>query len=302
MELGALIFTVVIVGLLKALVLFICIRLLYHLFGAVYRERPRRLWYLLPRDNMPETRIIWWSLAAFFFSEAFCGVETWILLRSSRIFGALHSVSAAGGMGLFGWGIYLFLDKRAFHFAQAGCLARKLCHECPRTAGLACKMRLLVQLLAAILVIALLPLWMASTAPMVANASRFALPWASVNAWFAAWSNQSPHLRPLSVTFVISTSTQVIDYKIIPGLAAVLAITSLWLLRKNREHQALPMLAFAAGLLSFSYLQLVMYRGTGDALIGSLGHELTEFWFLLFVAEFLRRAFGQNATQDAANV
>jgi hypothetical protein len=51
------------------------------------------------------------------------------------------------------------------------------------------------------------------------------------------------------------------------------------------------LLAFSAGLLCYSYFELVLYRGTGDVFIGSLGHELGELWFVLITAEFLRRTF-----------
>ena len=51
-------------------------------------------------------------------------------------------------------------------------------------------------------------------------------------------------------------------------------------------------MALAAGLLTYVYFEIVLYRATGDVLFGSLAHEVGELWFLVATAELLRRSFG----------
>lgn len=106
---------------------------------------------------------------------------------------------------------------------------------------------------------------------------------------FLAAISYSP--APLTTTFFVSKSTQVIDYRIIPAVSAVFIIVGIYWLIKNRGKNALISVCFGIGMLSYTYLELVTTQLTGDLIIGSLGHELAEFWFLLIVGEFLKRAF-----------
>lgn len=291
MDFGALILTVVVLGFIKLFVLFFSVRIVYRLYGSVYQEHPKKLWYLLPKENVLEIRILWWSLVLFFFSEAFCGVETYILFQSSPYFGALHSFSASLGMGLFCLGMYIFLEKRLVQYGQNRCMMNRLCRDCSKIKNVECKMKIPILLIASMCLLVVVPLFFASTEIMEVNSSRFVLPFPAMNEWFELFKTSRTNYKPLNTVFFLPTSTQIIDYRIIPAIAGFFVVIGLFFVRGDREKIGLGFVSFGAGLLSYSYLQFITLRGTGDLLLGSFGHEIAEFWFLLFIAEFLKRIF-----------
>jgi hypothetical protein len=90
-----------------------------------------------------------------------------------------------------------------------------------------------------------------------------------------------------------------IEFRLLPALALVGSIYALVEVRRGREGRGLVVMAAAAGLLTYVYLEVVLYRATDDVLFGSLAHEVAEFWFLVATAELLRRSFGSR-TRSAA--
>lgn len=88
-----------------------------------------------------------------------------------------------------------------------------------------------------------------------------------------------------------------LEFRAVPAVALLLAVASIALAVRRREVAAARVLAASLGVLSYSYFEVVLYRVTGDALLGSLAHEVVELWFLVFLAELLRRCFpGRAAT------
>lgn len=82
-----------------------------------------------------------------------------------------------------------------------------------------------------------------------------------------------------------------LEWRVVPLVAFALAGVAFHQARARREARAQTLLAVAAGLLSYSYLELVLFAATRDPIIGGLGHEAVELWFLLVTAELLRRAY-----------
>jgi len=83
----------------------------------------------------------------------------------------------------------------------------------------------------------------------------------------------------------------VIEFRILPAIALTLALAGIFLLRTQREVLGLRLTVFAFGILAYTYLEILLYPATKNVLMGSLGHETAELWFLVITAEFLRRSF-----------
>lgn len=304
MDLGAALISLVTVGVVKLAVMTIAGGLLVKLYGTVYGTRTRRLWLLLPDARVPEIRWLWWALLLFAVSELTCGVEIWVLFRSSATLGIIHSFSSALGMGLFVFAAYAYLDKKLFGFAARACIGNRICRSCPVREGAACNYRSLLQLVASFVGLAAVPPLFASTAELSAEPRKYLLPFPSLNAWyddrFSPWlQSVYPGNDPSGVAYSIPSAVQIVDFRVLPAIVLGLSVIAIALLQRRREKSAVLVQAFAVGVLAYAYCELVLYRATGDVLLGSLAHEVVEFWFLLLTAEFLVRTFGVKDAKDA---
>lgn len=297
MALGAALLGLVIVYVVKIAVIVVAARLLLRVYRAAYTRPPGRLWLLLPEEDLPEVRVLWWSLLLFAASELTCGVEVYILLRSSRVLGAAHAFTSAAGMGLFAVGLFAFLDRKLLAWRARGCIGNRLCDGCPALAGKPCRYHALLQLGTTFVALAAIPPLFAPTSDLAAEPRRYLLPFPALNRWFddsfVPWAQSLvPSYDPSGAAYYIRGSTLVIEYRVLPLVALGLAVVAIATARAGREARAVRLALFAAGVLAYSYFELCLYTVTGDALLGSLGHEVVEFWFLIATAEFLSRTFG----------
>ncbi|MDP6110455.1 MAG: hypothetical protein QGG53_01195 [Planctomycetota bacterium] len=296
MDLGATIIALFTVLVVKVMVMFLGARMVLRLYRATYEEPPKRLWILLPQEHVPEIKLLWWSLVLFFVGEFTCGIEVYILLRSSSVLAAMHSVVSGTGTALFALGAYIYLDRKIIRYGERGCVVNRICQGCTFREKEGCKFLLVALLFASFVVLAGVLPFFVPTERMVANTRQFILPFESVNVWFDTvvdpWlaANFASYDRS-GIAYYLPSSMFVIEFRILPAIALTLALAGIFLLRTQREVLGLRLTVFAFGILAYTYLEILLYPATKNVLMGSLGHETAELWFLVITAEFLRRSF-----------
>lgn len=300
MDWGAVILALFIAFVVKVVVMFLGAQMVLRVYQATYQEPPRRLWILLPRQHLPEIRILWWSLVLFFIAEITCGVEVFILFRSSPILSGTHAIVSAVGMMLFALGTWLYLDKKIFHYGEPGCLGNYVCDGCTVHDKEGCKFLLVILLGATFVVMGAFQALFAPTDTMFAQTRKYLLSSESLNAWFTRviepWLQEHlPNYVPSGAAYYLPSSMFVIEFRILPAITAILAVIGIVFLRTRRERLGIRFTAVAFGILCYTYLEIILYPATGDVLLGSLGHEVVELWFLMITAEFLRRSFRPDA-------
>ena len=306
MDLGSAIMAVIIALVVKGTVMVVAGWLLLRVYQSVATKPTARPWLLLPDEARPEVRILWWSLLCFAISEVTCGVEIYVIFRSSPILSGTHSLVSGLGMALFALGLYLHFDKQLVTFGSDRCLVNRICRGCTIREPAGCKFRTLILILGTFLTLAAIVPWFVSVERMNANVAAYALPFDSLNAWYdrvvVPWlTSNVPGYQPSGVAYYLPTSMLVIEFRLLPALSMLGGIYSVAEGRRGREGRALAIMAFSAGLLTYSYFEIILYRATGDVLFGSLAHEVAELWFLIATAELLRRSFGsRRKTPDAA--
>ena len=112
MDLGSALLALFTALIVKVAVFIMAGWLLVRVYRSSYGVQPHKLWLLLPDESRPEIRVLWWSLVLFGISELTCGVEIYVLFRSSPILTGLHSVTSGLGMALFGLGMYMHLNRQ----------------------------------------------------------------------------------------------------------------------------------------------------------------------------------------------
>lgn len=307
MDLGAALLALLTAYLVKTAVLAFTGWLVLRVYQAAYGAPPRRPWLLLPAEDTKETRVLWWSLVLFAASELTCGVELYVLLRSSPWISGAHALVSAAGMGLFAVGMFMLVDRKVLRWSQPGCSLKKLCRTCTVQQAEGCKLSPLFSMTATFTALAALPPLFAPTARMVADTRRYMLPFPRLNAWYDAVAvpflrSVYPPFDPKGAAFYLPESMLVLEWRVLPALSFLLCVGVLVLARRRAHVAAARLFAFAAGVLGYVYFELTVYRVTGDALLGSLAHEVAELWFLLAIAELLRRIYpnapGPRAAAD----
>lgn len=304
MDLGSALVAILIAMVVKVAVMVLAARMVLKVYRAVYVAPPKRLWLLLPDEHLPEVRILWWALVLFFVSEFACGIEVYILLRSSAVIGWLHGLTSGAGMALFAVGLAIYLDKALLMYGSAGCLGLRLCRDCTVHEDQGCKFLPLTLLCATFVVLAAAGAFFVPTDRLTADTSRYILPFPALNAWYDGvvepWlSAHFPSHRKGGAAYFLSSSVLVLEFRILPAVSGALAVAGIVLMRRRRGFPGALLAAAAAGMLCYSYLGIVLNRATGDILIGGLGHELAELWFLVITAEFLARCFGPGPGRRA---
>lgn len=302
MDFGSALMALLLFGVVKIAVMVMAAVLVVRLHRAGWSEPPRRLWLLLPEQDKPEIRVLWWSLVAFAFSELVCGVEVYILLHSSPIVATAHALSSALGMALLGLGLLLWFDRRVLRFGEPRCAMLKVCKVCSIHEPEGCRYRSVLVLVSVFAVLAVIPLLFAPTERMFADPRPWALPFESWNAWYddavVPWLiAHAPGYDPTGHAYSLPPTQLVMEFRVLPVLAGGLGGAALLLASRGREQACLKLLVMAAGVLAYCYFEAVLYVVTGDVLLGSFGHEVGEFWFLVAIAEFLRRSFPVEAPQ-----
>lgn len=282
----------------KVLVMGLCGWLLVRL-ARVLRPGARPYPWRVPSAlEARELRVLVGSLALFGFSELICALEMYLLRLPSPALDGLHSVSSALGMGLFGLWLFAYVDRKFLQFAQGSCLLNRACAGCTVAAPAGCKMRKLILLFAVALALGAAPAFVAPADRLEVDASRLALPFPALNAWYdrvvVPWVHaQVPGNDPNTVSYFIPASTQVLELRFLPAVVILVSALGFSLLVAKRYLVGLRAMAFAAGVLAYVTLELVVYSATREPVLGSLLHELAELWFLIATAELLRRALGE---------
>ena len=300
MDLGSAIVALMMVVLLKPAVMILGLRLVLRLRPAIGRAPSRSPVYAIAPEDLADARVVFWALAVFFASECMCGVEVYVVVGSSPVFSALHASLSALGMGLTGLAVARVVDRKVLRYADPGCAAARLCRGCTVQTPLGCKLRGVLELASGLAAFAAIAPFFASVKEMAADTGRWELPFPSLNAWYDAHVVPRlvatlPGYSPHGVGFSMQASELVLEYRVIPGLALALFVVAFVAARARREAVAVRVLAFGLGLVVYSLLELVLYDVTGDVILGSLGHELTELWFVVFAGEALRRTYGAEA-------
>ncbi|MEE9466344.1 MAG: hypothetical protein V3W14_12325 [Candidatus Neomarinimicrobiota bacterium] len=304
MDLGAMIIALFTALVVKIVVMVLAFWLVLKVYQSNYPKTPRRLWLLVPREHLPQIKILWWSLVLFFFAEFTCGVEVYIITRSSALLAGIHSVVSGIGTALFALGIYLYLDQQLIRFGQPTCLANRICQGCTINETEGCKFRVIGILMATFVGLAAILPFFAPTEQMMADTRKFILPFDSINLWFDSvvepWIKvHFPAYRRTGIAYHLPASMFIIEFRILPTIVLGLAVTGIRLLMRRKELLGFKITSFAFGMLCYIYLEIILYPATGEVLIGSLGHEVVELWFLLITAEFLRRSFSPDAQAQA---
>lgn len=294
MDLGAALVALLIALVVKLGVIALATRLLLRLYRVAYRGNGRP-WLLLPKQDLPEIRVLWWSLVLFGVSELTCGVEVYVLFRSSPLMSGLHSVTSGLGMALFALGLYLLLDRKLIRFGGPACLVNRICRGCTMERE-GCRFRSLMLLGGTLVALAGVAPLFAPTSRMDADTARYLLPFPALNAWYdgrvVPWLLANvPGYQPSGVAYYLPQSMLQIEFRIVPAAAIALALLGIACARGGRERLGIRLMVFAVGLLCYTYFELALYRVTGDVLLGSLGHEVAELWFLIATAELLRQIF-----------
>jgi hypothetical protein len=280
----------------KILVMILAARLLLRLYAARHHSPVKKLWLLLPEDEIPHLRTLWWALVLFALSELTCGIELYILLRSNEVLSGFHSVVSGLAMGLFTLGLFLHFDRKLFRYGGSPCLLNRFCKGCTIAEEEGCKYRALFLMVATFAVLAAIPPLFASTARMDADPHRFLLPFPAVEGWYSGtvipWlKSVYPAYDPSGSAYYLPHSMFVIEFRLLPLAALCIGLFAVLRIWRRDELKGLHMVALAAGILGYSYFEIVCYRVVGDALLGSLFHEAAELWFLVATAEFLVRSF-----------
>jgi hypothetical protein len=300
MDLGGILIALFDAFIVKGLVMILAAWMVVKFYRAAFKPQSERPWLVVPEAQLPEARLLWWSLLVFLLSEVTCGLEIYAVNKTCPPLSVAHSFISGVGTGLFALAIYAYLDKALLRFGGIGCLVNRVCRGCPVQAGEACRFTPAIILLAVFLILAVIPPLYVPTDPVYADLSRYALPFESLNSWFDTdaepWlmehiSDYQPHGRG----YFLPPVMLITEFKLLPGLALLLSLAGVVLAKRRKEALALRVLAFAFGMLAYTYLELALYPATEDALMGSLGHEVVELWFLIIVLEFLRRSFRPKA-------
>jgi len=305
MDLGAALIGLGIAMIVKVAVMILAGRILFRLYRSRHTSPPKKPWLLLPKEDTSEIRILWWSLVLFAASELTCGIEIYIIFHSSAILSGSHSILSGLGMGLFATGFVMLLDRRFLHYGEPGCIANRVCRGCTIGEAEGCKFRAVLLLAGTFVALAACAPFLAKVERMGADVTRYITPFGSLNAWYdgsvVPWLKAHyPDYKPSGEAYYMPWSAFYIEFRILPAIALVVAAAGIVLTFRRREVAGIRALSFAAGMLAYVYMELILYRASGDVLLGSLGHEIAEFWFLVFTAELLHRLYGPQTAAAPA--
>lgn len=299
MQFGATILAYIVAGILKPIVMVFSFALVCRMYLEYRSNKETTRWLRIEDDQRRVFKIILFSLVLFVFSELFCAIETYVLMNSDCTFQLLHSITSATGIGVFAVAMYMLLNVQVIRFGTSRCVMRPVCHGCSYEGGAECQFAPIFILVSLFLVmVAVLPIF-APTTEMVANPVRFALQSEQANSWyeqtFLPWMMSVwPRYRPIGEAVYLPHWPQVLDYRVYPSISIALILSGLILFRRREltsKSEGIYLIMFAAGLLGYTYYQLILQRGTNDVLIAALGHEIGELFFLVILAKLLKLFF-----------
>jgi len=297
MDLGSALLGLFSAVVVKGGVMVVGLWLLFKMGKAVLPSRPTTSWIHVPEDYRLEMKVVFGGLILFYIAELGCALAVLsVACPGAELFDVVHSVVSGVGMSVFGLGMYLYLDKKVLHYGDKLCLANRICRGCAIGEAAGCKFHNFIILLALfIAMVALLALWI-PTDRVNLDPARVALPFESWNAWYDRvmvpyFRANVPGYEPGGKAYFIPESILFIEFRVIPAMAFLTLLVSIPYLVERRDGVALKLLILSIGLLGYAYLEIVVYRGTNDALLGSVAHEAAELWFLIALVVFLKLAF-----------
>jgi hypothetical protein len=297
-DLGAALLGLVTGGVIKLTVMVLGARLLLRLYRTRVAHPPRRPWLLVPAAERPHLRWLTAGLILFFASELTCGIEVYILARSSPIVSCAHGLLSAAAMATTAIGLFELVDRRLLHWRDTSrrCAALPLCTVCSKRTTGRCRFRALSLVGATLLAFSMVPVLAVPTATMPADPRPWALPFDSWNAWYDGslqpWLQRHFPWTDLSgAAFHVPHAMLVLEMRLLPLLAVALAAAAALLLLRGRENLGAVLLLGAAGVAAYSLFEAVIYGLTGDPFLAALLHEGGELLFLVGLAELLLRLF-----------
>ncbi len=302
MEFGSTLVALFLFGVVKIAVMVLCGVLLVRLYRAGWADRRRTDWVELPAEQRPALNLLLAALVAFAASELVCGVEVYVLMHATGWVATAHSLTSALGMALLALGVLVWFDDRMLRFGQPGCLVNRVCRGCTIERPEGCRYRTLQLLVVAFFLLTALPLLFAPTERMFSDPAPWALPFDGWNAWYdevvvPLLIDKAPGYDPTGMAYSVPPTQFLVEFRLLPLVSIGLGVAALLATVRRREVRGQQLLALAIGVLAYSWFQAGLYVVTGDVLLGSLGHEVVEFWFLVAFAEFLRRSFPARAPE-----
>lgn len=304
MDFGAALIGLVISMFTKVIIMAWAFKMILKSYKSLHQSPTKRPWLLVPASLREQFRPLYWSLIFFFISELVCGIEVYIVMQTSELYRAFHAFSSAIGMGLFALGIYQLIDDRILQYGTNRCVINRVCQGCTVIKGKKCEFQASILIAATFLLLASIPPQFAETSWMQAEPQRWLLPFPTLNSWYdtvlVPWlMNNVPGYKPIGAAFFLPTSTQIIDMKILPAIAGVMALVGGIIYWKGSLKNGIKLIVLSTGPLAYSYYELILNRVTGDLFLGALGHEIGEFLFLVLIAEILTRFFPIEAPIEA---
>lgn len=297
MDLGSALLGFVTVVMLKGTVMTITLIFLIKLWRSMQRPKRPYPWVDIPDEDRTAMWLVFWGVALFMLAELGCASgAALIFMLSSGALDIVHSVASGAGMALFALGVYIYLDRKLLRYGTRACLVNRLCHGCTVERGNLCKFRPLIILFAVLaLALSMFPLWVA-VADIPVDPLRVALPIQAWNQWYDAvmvpyFTQNVPGYQPGGKAYFIPAIIMAAELRVMPVMAGFLALVTLIQVLRGKEHAGIAWLFATLGFLAYIYFEILLYPGSGDALLGSFGHEAVELWFLLCLWVFLKRAF-----------
>lgn len=291
----------------KGGVMVVGIWLVVKLGKALFPAHRAESWISIPEEDIPEAKVIFWGLVLFYVAETGCGLAILsVACPWAVVFDVIHSLLSGLGMSVFALGMYLYLDKKLLHYGDKRCLLNRICRGCTIDEDQGCKFhRFIALLILFVAMVALFTAWV-PTDRVNLDPARMALPVDSWNEWYDRvmvpyFTVHIPGYEPGGKVFFLPTNILFLEFHVVPAMALLVLIAGVPYLVKRRDSVVLKLVIVAIGLLGYAYLEIVVYRGTNDALFGSVGHEMAELWFLITLAVFMRQTF-PPAREKAGNV
>ena len=306
MDFGAALMGLFMALVVKVLVMVLAGVYLLRLYRVSHAGASHKLWLVVPQEHRRRFRLLTWGLVLFVASEVTCGIEIYILFRSSIYISTFHAIASSLGMALTALGIFEVLDWKYLHWRDTGaaCVAVKSCRGCTKRTSGRCQYRSLLLLMGTFLVFTAVPIFFVSTAQLDADPRPYVLPFESWNEWYdhslIPWlANHAPGMEIDGKAYHIPHALLYLEFRILPIVAIALAAAGIATMRLGRENAGLTLVLLATGPLAFSLFEVMTFGITRDAYLGGLLHEGGELFFIVTIAELLRRMFPPDAPRQA---
>lgn len=307
MDFGAALMGLLIAFGIKLFVMIFAARLLFRLYRLSFVEAPRKLWLVIPEQERGRFRMLTWGLLFFCISEFTCGIEVYILTRSSLFFSWVHSITSTIAMACTAVGVFQLFDWKYFHMVDrsATCIAVKTCNVCTKRTSGECQYQFALLMTATLLLFMAAPVFFVSTAQIDADPRPYVLPFDSWNRWYDTqvipWLNRNlSNVVTDGNAFFLPSGMLVLEFRILPLVSMLLAAFSIFSFLRKKEDEGIAALLLSFGSFAYVLFEAIIYGLTRDAIFGALVHESGEFLFLVMITNVLAKMFPQQVAQLSA--